>query len=64
MARRWKVVEQPELDEATTELISDQVEERFAGRTYEQLTEDRDRAQLAVLHARDEARDTARGRQD
>jgi ketoreductase RED1 len=57
MARRWKIVEQPELDEATVELVSSQVEERFAGRTYEQLTEDRDRAQLAVIRARDEARD-------
>ena len=60
MARRWKVVEQPELDEATVELISSQVEERFAGRTYEQLTEHRDRAQLAVIRARDEVRDEDR----
>jgi ketoreductase RED1 len=56
MARRWKVVEQPELDEPTVELISGQVEERFTGVTYEQLTEGRDRAQLAVIEARDEAR--------
>jgi ketoreductase RED1 len=56
MARRWKIVEQPELDEATKELVSGQVEERFAGRTYEDLTEARDRAQLAVIRARDEAR--------
>ena len=56
MARRWKVVEQPELDEATVELVSGQVEERFAGRTYEQLTDARDRAQLAVIEARDAAR--------
>jgi ketoreductase RED1 len=56
MARRWKIVEQPELDEATVELISEQVETRFAGRGYEQLTEARDRAQLAVLAARDAAR--------
>ena len=60
MARRWKVVEQPELDGATVELISGQVEERFAGRGYEELTEARDRAQLAVIRARDEARDQAR----
>ena len=60
MARRWKVVEQPELDEATVELVSGQVEERFAGRTYEDLTEARDRAQLAVIEARDAARDAAR----
>jgi ketoreductase RED1 len=57
MARRWKVVEQPELDEATVELVSAQVEERFAGRTYEQLTDARDHAQLAVIAARDAARD-------
>jgi ketoreductase RED1 len=56
MARRWKVVEQPELDEATVELVSGQVEERFAGRTYEELTDARDRAQLAVIDARDAAR--------
>jgi ketoreductase RED1 len=56
MARRWKVVEQPELDQAAVELISGQVEERFAGRSYEQLTEARDRAQLAVIEARDAAR--------
>ncbi|GAB3326262.1 3-hydroxyacyl-CoA dehydrogenase NAD-binding domain-containing protein [Geodermatophilus aquaeductus] len=61
MARRWKIVEQPELDEATKELVSGQVEERFAGRTYEDLTEARDRAQLAVIRARDEARDQAPG---
>ncbi len=57
MARRWKVVEQPELDEATVEQISGQVEERFAGRGYEELTEARERAQLAVIEARDAARE-------
>jgi ketoreductase RED1 len=57
MARRWKIVEQPELDEATVELVSGQLEERFAGRGYDQLTEARDRAQLAVIEARDAARD-------
>ena len=56
MARRWKVVEQPELDEATVELVSAQVEERFAGRSYEELTSSRDRQQLAVIEARDAAR--------
>jgi ketoreductase RED1 len=60
MARRWKVVEQPELDEPTVELISGQVEQRFEGRTYEQLTEARDRAQLAVIAARDAAREEGR----
>ena len=56
MARRWKLVEQPELDEPTVELISGQVEDRFGDRGYEQLTEARDRAQLAVIEARDAAR--------
>ena len=51
MARRWKVVEQPELDEPTVELISGQVEERFAGRSYEELTGSRDRQQLGVIAA-------------
>jgi ketoreductase RED1 len=55
MARRWKVVEQPELDQPTVELISGQVESRFGDRNYEQLTEARDRAQLAVIEARDAA---------
>jgi ketoreductase RED1 len=56
MARRWKIVEQPELDETTVELISSQVESRFGNRGYEQLTEARDRAQLAVIEARDTVR--------
>jgi ketoreductase RED1 len=59
MARRWKVVEQPELDEATVELVSNQVESRFGDRSYEQLTEVRDRAQLAVIAARDAVRGEA-----
>jgi len=62
MARRWKIVEQPELDEATVELISGQVEDRFADRSYDQLTEVRDRAQLAVIAARDAARQEGTGR--
>jgi ketoreductase RED1 len=57
MARRWKTVEQPELDEPTVELISGQVEERFGGVAYEQLTETRDRTQLAVIAARDAVRE-------
>jgi ketoreductase RED1 len=62
MARRWKIVEQPELDEATVELISGQVEGRFADRGYDQLTEARDRTQLAVIAARDAARQERAGR--
>jgi ketoreductase RED1 len=62
MARRWKIVEQPELDEATVELISGQVEGRFADLGYEQLTEARDRTQLAVIAARDAARQETAGR--
>jgi ketoreductase RED1 len=57
MARRWKVVEQPELDEPTVELISGQVESRFGDRSYDELTQGRDRAQLAVIEARDAARE-------
>jgi ketoreductase RED1 len=56
MARRWKLVEQPELDQATVELISSQVESRFGERRYEELTEARDLAQLAVIEARDTVR--------
>jgi len=62
MARRWKIVEQPELDEATVELISGQVEDRFADRSYDQLTEVRDRAQLAVIAGRDAAQHEGTGR--
>jgi ketoreductase RED1 len=57
MARRWKSLGQPELTPETIETISSQVEERFRGRGYEEMTEARDRAQLAVLAAREAARE-------
>jgi ketoreductase RED1 len=57
MARRWKSLGQPELTPETIETISSQVEERFRGRGYEEMTEVRDRAQLAVLAAREAARE-------
>ena len=48
---------QPELTPEVVDLISAQVEERFRGRSYEEMTEARDRVQLAVLVARDAAED-------
>jgi ketoreductase RED1 len=56
MARRWKSLGQPELTPETIETISAQVEERFRDRSYEDMTETRDRTQLAVLAAREAAR--------
>ena len=55
MARRWKNLGQPELTPETVDLISAQVEERFRDRSYAEMTEARDRTQLAVLAARDAA---------
>jgi ketoreductase RED1 len=52
MQRRWKSLGQPELTPDVVELLSSQSEKRFADRTYEQLTEERDRAQLGVLAGR------------
>ena len=52
MARRWRDLGQPELTPELVDRLSRATEERFAGRTYEQLTELRDRKQLAVLEAR------------
>jgi ketoreductase RED1 len=56
MARRWKSLGQPELTPETIEAISSQVEERFRDRSYADMTETRDRTQLAVLAARETAR--------
>ncbi|TFV91057.1 3-hydroxyacyl-CoA dehydrogenase NAD-binding domain-containing protein [Blastococcus sp. CT_GayMR16] len=56
MSRRWKSLGQPELTPETIETISGQVEERFRDRRYDEMTEARDRAQLAVLAAREAAR--------
>jgi ketoreductase RED1 len=60
MARRWKSLGQPELTPETIETISTQVEERFRDRSYEDMTQTRDRTQLAVLAAREAARGEAR----
>lgn len=59
MARRWKDLGEPELTPDTVEMLSADSDERFRGRSYEQMTEERDREQLAVLQARDEARHEA-----
>ena len=56
MARRWKSLGQPELTPETIETISSQVEERFRDRSYEDMTQTRDRTQLAVLAAREAER--------
>ena len=60
MARRWKSLGQPELTPEVMETIAGQVEERFADRSYDDMTQARDRAQLAVLAAREAAREAAR----
>ena len=52
MARRWKDLGRPELTPELVDRLSRATEERFKDHTYEQLTELRDRKQLAVLEAR------------
>lgn len=52
MARRWADLGQPELTPETVDLLSSATEERFRGRSYDELAEIRDRKQLAVLAAR------------
>jgi ketoreductase RED1 len=56
MRRRWDDLGRPELTPETVDLLSRATEERFAGRTYDELAEERDRLQLAVLAAREAAR--------
>ncbi len=56
MQKRWKSLGQPELTPELIELVSSATEERFADQPYEQRTVARDRAQLAVLAAREAAR--------
>ncbi len=53
MVRRWADLGQPELTPEVVEQLSTATEERFADRTYEERVEARDRAQLAVLEARE-----------
>lgn len=56
MARRWKDLGQPELTPEVVDLLSTATEERFADRDYATRTVERDRVQLAVLAAREQAR--------
>jgi glutaryl-CoA dehydrogenase len=60
MKARWKTLGDPELTPEVVEFLSSDTEKRFAGRTYEELTEARDRAQIAVLAGREAA--SSRGR--
>lgn len=61
MVRRWQDLGQPELTAQVVEQISDDTEARFAGVDYATRSADRDRAQLAVLAAREQARREADG---
>lgn len=60
MQQRWKSLGQPELTPELVERVSTATEERFADRPYEARTVARDRAQLAVLAAREAARTVSR----
>jgi hypothetical protein len=55
MVRRWADLGQPELTPDVVERLSSASEQRFSDLSYEQHTARRDRLQLAVLSARDEA---------
>jgi ketoreductase RED1 len=55
MVRRWKDLGQPELTPDVVEQLSSASEQRFAALPYEEHTARRDRLQLAVLRARDQA---------
>ena len=56
MQQRWRTLGQPELTPELVDRVSTATEERFADQPYEQRTVARDRAQLAVLAAREAAR--------
>ena len=56
MARRWKDLGQPELTDELVDRVSSDTEARFADASYDVRTADRDRVQLAVLAAREQAR--------
>ena len=56
MARRWKDLGEPELTPELVERVSSDTEQRFADRDYPSRTAERDRVQLAVLRAREQAR--------
>ncbi len=59
MARRWKDLGQPELTPELVDRVSSDTEARFADAPYDQRTAERDRVQLAVLAAREQARGQA-----
>ncbi len=56
MARRWKDLGQPELTPELVDRVATDTEARFAETPYERRTAARDRVQLAVLAAREQAR--------
>jgi ketoreductase RED1 len=56
MARRWKDLGQPELTPELVDRLASDTEARFADAPYEVRTAARDRVQLAVLTAREQAR--------
>ncbi len=56
MVRRWNDLGQPALTPEVVEVLSSATEQRFADEDYESRTRGRDRAQLAVLAAREQAR--------
>lgn len=53
MARRWRDLGDPALDEETVDALSAAAETAYGTDHYAELTEARDRAQIAVLRARD-----------
>ena len=56
MVERWKDLGRPELTPEVVDLISTATEQRFADRDYASRTVERDRLQLTVLAAREQAR--------
>jgi len=56
MVKRWADLGRPELTPEVIELIAADSEQRFADRSFEQRSAERDAAQLAVIAARDAAR--------
>ena len=57
MARRWLDLGQPELTPELVDRVSSDTEARFADAPYDVRTAERDRVQLAVLAAREQARE-------
>jgi len=57
MVKRWKDLGQPELTDEVVDRLSRDTEGRFAGQDYDARNAARDRVQLAVLAARDQARE-------